>query len=85
MDRTICARIGRRIRYTRWVSGMSQDELARRIGICRETLRSYEAGLARPSTELLFSIADAQSVPVSHYFEMPENLADEKAEFLKLH
>ncbi|MEM9250193.1 MAG: helix-turn-helix transcriptional regulator [Pseudomonadota bacterium] len=72
MDRQVCIQIGRRIRLLRWMSGVSQSALASAVGISPRILRSLEAGVAAPSSDLLSAIAEAQSVPVSRYFDVSD-------------
>jgi len=50
--------IGRRIREFRMESGMSQEELGQRIGLCRLSIIAYEGGTTRVSIPTLYMLAD---------------------------
>ncbi len=47
---------------------MTQQELAERAGVSRQTIISVEAGKYTPSLELAFRIAEAFGVPVTEVF-----------------
>lgn len=57
--------LGYNIAYYRKHAGLTQEQLAERVGISRQHLGAIEApNLVRPiSLELLFSIADVLDVP----------------------
>jgi putative transcriptional regulator len=48
---------------------MTQQELAEKAGISRQTVIAIEAGKYSPSLELAFRIADAFGVPIGDVFE----------------
>jgi putative transcriptional regulator len=47
---------------------MTQQELAEKAGISRQTIISIEAGKYSPTLELAFRIADAFGVPIGEVF-----------------
>ena len=47
---------------------MTQQELAERAGVSRQTIIAVEAGKYAPSLELAFRIADAFGVPITEVF-----------------
>ncbi len=47
---------------------MTQQELAEKAGVSRQTIISIEAGKYAPSLELAFRIADAFGVEISEVF-----------------
>ncbi len=47
---------------------MSQQELAEKVGVSRQTILAVEAGKYSPSLELAFLIADAFQVPLTEVF-----------------
>lgn len=49
--------IGSRVRIERTSRGMSQQELSKLLGIGRNDLAAFEAGIKRINTNLLFRIA----------------------------
>lgn len=51
--------------YLRKREKLTQDELARALGIARSTLASYERGLREPNFETLEAIADFFNVNMS--------------------
>ncbi|MFJ6615473.1 helix-turn-helix domain-containing protein [Streptomyces sp. NPDC091289] len=57
--------LGRRIAYYRRKAGLSQDQLADRIGMERRTIQRYEAGSRDPRYTDLLLIADALNVPLA--------------------
>ena len=48
---------------------MTQEELARRVGVTRQTIIALEGGKYTPSLELAFRIAHAFAVGVEDVFE----------------
>ena len=59
-----------RIRRLRFESGeMTQQELARRAGVTRQTIIALEAGKYLPSLELAFRIAGVFGVGVEDVFQ----------------
>lgn len=61
-----------RIRTQREQSGLTQAELARRIGVTRQTLIAIEQGRYSPTLELAFQIARTFGVGLDDLFQYPE-------------
>lgn len=61
--------VGARIRERRTMLGLSQQQLARMIGVTYQQAHKYERGLNRISAGRLFEIAQVLNVPVSYFFE----------------
>jgi putative transcriptional regulator len=57
----------RRLRF--FANEMTQQELAEKAGVSRQTIISIEAGKYSPSLELAFKIAAVFSVPIGEVFE----------------
>jgi putative transcriptional regulator len=58
------------IRKLRFFAGeMTQQELAEKAGVSRQTVIAVEAGKYAPSLELAFRIADAFGVKIGEVFE----------------
>ncbi|MFT3806809.1 helix-turn-helix transcriptional regulator [Arenimonas sp.] len=57
----------RRLRFER--GEMTQEELARRCGVTRQTIIALEAGRYAPSLELAFRIAQALDARIEAVFE----------------
>lgn len=61
--------IGNHIRRLRFERGeMTQEALAQRCGVTRQTIIALEAGRYAPSLELAFRIAEALAVPLTDVF-----------------
>lgn len=56
--------IGAKIRYYRTINEMDQVEFAEKIGITPQYLSKIERGCAKPSTDLLFNIAEKLGVDI---------------------
>lgn len=67
-------RIRNRIRSLRLLAGeMTQQELADRIGVTRQTVHAIENGKYSPSLEVAFRIARTFDKPVQEVFEYPND------------
>lgn len=69
MSHPVDVHVGKRIRHRRWMVGMTQQQLAERVGIKFQQIQKYETGANRVSASRLWDIADALEVPVSFFFE----------------
>ena len=69
MKHPVDAHVGQRIRQRRWMSGMTQQQLAEKVGIKFQQIQKYETGMNRVSASRLWDIAEALSVPVAYFFE----------------
>jgi putative transcriptional regulator len=56
--------------YRRQADGMTQEELADRVGVTRQTIISIEAGRYNPSVGLALRLAAAFGVRVEDLFEL---------------
>ncbi len=61
--------VGKRIRHRRWMIGVTQQQLADKVGIKFQQIQKYETGMNRVSASRLWDIADALDVPVAFFFE----------------
>lgn len=62
--------ISNNIRTLRFFNGeMTQQELAEKVGVTRQTIIAMEKGKYAPSLELAFRIAIAFEVPLEEVFE----------------
>lgn len=61
-------RLGNRLRVARAERDISQDALARAVGVSRNTISSIETGRYTPSALLAFRIADTLDMPVTSIF-----------------
>ncbi len=69
MKHPVDAHVGKRIRHRRWMVGMTQQQLADRVGIKFQQIQKYETGMNRVSASRLFDIAREMEVPVAFFFD----------------
>lgn len=69
MTHPVDTHVGKRIRQRRWLVGMTQQQLAEKVGIKFQQIQKYETGANRVSASRLWDIADALDVQVSYFFE----------------
>ncbi|MGB1033748.1 MAG: helix-turn-helix domain-containing protein [Primorskyibacter sp.] len=76
MTHPVDTHVGKRIRQRRWLVGMTQQQLAEKVGIKFQQIQKYETGANRVSASRLWDIADALDVQVSYFFEGLQTEAD---------
>ncbi len=64
----------------RWMVGMTQQQLAERVGIKFQQIQKYETGMNRVSASRLWDISEALSVPIDFFFEGLEGGGAENAD-----
>ncbi|ANP35690.1 MULTISPECIES: helix-turn-helix domain-containing protein [Rhodobacterales] len=69
MAHPVDVHVGKRIRHRRWLIGMTQQQLAEKVGIKFQQIQKYETGANRVSASRLWDISDAMDVPVSFFFD----------------
>lgn len=69
MDDMLDRYVGRRLRWRRRLLGLSQTDLADRIGVRFQQIQKYEAAANRVSAARLWLIAGALGVDVQYFFE----------------
>jgi len=69
------------IRIRRESKGLSQEELAIKLNVVRQTISKWERGLSVPDSDMLISISEALEIPVSTL--LGENIIAPKADDLK--
>ena len=67
MNATNCA--GRTLAARRKEKGLTQAELAARVGIAQRTVAAYECGERRPSVDVAKKMAKELDIPGTTYFE----------------
>ncbi|MCK0137603.1 MULTISPECIES: helix-turn-helix transcriptional regulator [Aliiroseovarius] len=80
MKHPVDVHVGKRVRHRRWMVGMTQQQLAEKVGIKFQQIQKYETGMNRVSASRLWDIAAALSVPVSFFFEGLESKPDADTE-----
>ena len=63
--------VGRNIRTCRQARGLSQTDLADKLGITFQQIQKYEKGVNRVGSGRLFHIGSILSVPITSFFEEP--------------
>ncbi|HHS89001.1 MAG TPA: XRE family transcriptional regulator [Rhodobacteraceae bacterium] len=69
MKHPVDVHVGKRIRHRRWMVGMTQQQLAEKVGIKFQQIQKYETGMNRVSASRLWDIAETLEVPVNFFFE----------------
>ena len=69
------------IKAIRKSKGLSQEELAVKLNVGRQTISKWENGLSVPDSDMLISISEALETPVSVL--LGESVAEPKADDLK--
>lgn len=72
--------VGTRIRQRRVMLGVSQQSLARSLGLTFQQVQKQERGKNRVSCSALWRIAEALDVPVSFFFDGVKDLAASSAD-----
>lgn len=80
MKHPVDVHVGKRIRHRRWMVGMTQQQLAEKVGIKFQQIQKYETGMNRVSASRLWDIAEALTVPVAFFFEGMDTSTDTDAE-----
>ncbi len=65
---TIDTSVGKRIRQRRKELGLSQSELANRIGVKFQQVQKYETGVNRVAASRLWNIAETLQVAITYFF-----------------
>ena len=69
------------IKQLRKSKGLSQEELAIKLNVVRQTISKWEQGLSVPDSEMLVSISEVLETPVSTL--LGENISESKVDDLK--
>lgn len=69
--------VGQRIRARRMAKGMSQSELGSMLGVTFQQVQKYERGINRVGAGRLVSVAEALDVPISFFFGITDNDAED--------
>lgn len=70
------------IKLLRKSRGLSQEELAVKLNVVRQTISKWEQGLSVPDSEMLISISEVFETPVSTL--LGENISESKVDDLKV-
>lgn len=69
MKHPVDVHVGKRIRHRRWMVGMTQQQLAEKVGIKFQQIQKYETGMNRVSASRLWDISVSLGVSISFFFE----------------
>ncbi len=70
MDRDpVDTHVGSRLRIQRGLQGLSQTEVAEKLGLTFQAIQKYERGETRISASRLYQIAEVLGIPIYHFFE----------------
>lgn len=58
MEKPLRKTIGNQLKQCRMSQGLKQNEVAKKIGICKQALSSYESGRHMPTVDILIQLAD---------------------------
>jgi len=72
--------LGERIKTCRQSAGLSQEKLAELVGVSRQAVTKWEAGLSAPSTENLFRLAEILGTTVDFLLTEEEKTGPTPAE-----
>lgn len=61
--------LGRRLRRRRRLLGLTQEQLAKLVGVRFQQIQKYECGANRISADRLWQLAGALEVPVGHFYD----------------
>jgi len=61
------------LKVERAILNITQDELAKRIGVSRQTINSIEANRYVPSTVLALKLSNLFNKPVNDFFKLDKN------------
>ena len=79
MKHPVDAHVGKRIRHRRWMVGMTQQQLADKVGIKFQQIQKYECGANRISAARLWELAEALSTPISYFYDGLEEARERPA------
>lgn len=65
------------VRQHRLMSGLTQEDLADRVGVTRQTILSIEKGRYTPSVALALALAEVLGASVETLFQLKEGDGDE--------
>ena len=74
--------IGQRLKKIRWVAGMTQKELAKRIGVTFQQIQKYEQGANRMSLSRAVKICEVLEITINGL--MGEHAMKEESPFMEM-
>lgn len=80
MGHPVDVHVGKRLRLRRNMLGMSQEAMARAVGITFQQIQKYERGVNRMSASRLYEFSSVLRVPVHYFFEGLDGIESEGSE-----
>lgn len=75
MANEIDLHVGKRLRRRRRLLGLTQQQLAEKVGIRFQQIQKYESGANRVTASRLYELATTLNVPVGYFYEgMPQSI-----------
>lgn len=72
--------VGRRLRLKRTILGLSQESIAKQIGITFQQVQKYERGVNRMGASRLYDFGRILNIPIAYFFEGYGDYAAAEAE-----
>ena len=69
MAHPVDVHVGKRIRHRRWLVGITQQQLAEKVGIKFQQIQKYETGANRVSASRLWDISETLDVSIIFFFK----------------
>ena len=69
MSHPVDLHVGKRLRHFRTMQGLSQEAMAKSIGITFQQIQKYERGVNRMSASRLYEFSKLLHVPLEQFFE----------------
>ena len=76
MTHPIDAHVGKRLRHRRWMVGLTQQQLAVKVGVRFQQIQKYETGMNRVSASRLWDVAGTLGVGITYFFEGLNDVRD---------
>jgi transcriptional regulator with XRE-family HTH domain len=70
-----------RLRYQRFIAGLTQAQLAEKAGIARETVSRIERSERFPTPRVAALLAEAVGMPVEDWMDIAEPVSQRKINF----
>ena len=74
MTHPIDIQVGQRVRQRRWLLGMTQQQLAEKVGIKFQQIQKYKTSANRVSSSWLWDISKFMDVPVNFSLKVLQRL-----------
>jgi len=72
MPHPVDIHVGKRLRLRRTILGLSQEAIAKAIGVTFQQVQKYERGVNRMGSSRLFEFSKILSIPVAYFFDEME-------------